>query len=46
MNDDIIKNISKEINKSEKHVKIVLEMLEEGNTVPLLLDIEKKQLVR
>ena len=43
MNDDIIKNISKEINKSEKHVKIVLEMLEEGNTVPFIARYRKEQ---
>ena len=42
MNDDIIKNISKEINKSEKHVKIVLEMLEEGNTVPFIARYRKE----
>ena len=42
MNDDIIKSISKEINKSEKHVKIVLEMLEEGNTVPFIARYRKE----
>ena len=42
MNDDIIKNISAEINKSEKHIKIVLEMLEEGNTVPFIARYRKE----
>ena len=42
MNDDIIKSISNEINKSEKHVKIVLEMLEEGNTVPFIARYRKE----
>ncbi len=42
MNDDIIKSISKEINKSEKHVKVVLEMLEEGNTVPFIARYRKE----
>ena len=42
MNDDIIKSISKEINKSEKYVKIVLEMLSEGNTVPFIARYRKE----
>ena len=42
MNDDIIKSISKEIHKSEKHVKVVLEMLEEGNTVPFIARYRKE----
>ena len=42
MNDNIINSISKEINKSEKHVKVVLEMLEEGNTVPFIARYRKE----
>ncbi|MGM9849811.1 MAG: Tex family protein [Bacilli bacterium] len=42
MNDNIINSISREINKSEKHVKIVLEMLEEGNTVPFIARYRKE----
>ena len=42
MNDDIIKSISHEINKSEKHVRVVLEMLEEGNTVPFIARYRKE----
>lgn len=42
MNDNIIDSISKEINKSEKHVKVVLEMLEEGNTVPFIARYRKE----
>lgn len=42
MNDDIIKGISKEIDKSEKHVRIVLQMLEEGNTVPFIARYRKE----
>ena len=42
MNDSIINSISREINKSEKHVRIVLEMLEEGNTVPFIARYRKE----
>ena len=42
MNEDIIKSISKEINKSDKYVKVVLEMLEEGNTVPFIARYRKE----
>ena len=42
MNEDIIKSISHEINKSEKHVRVVLEMLEEGNTVPFIARYRKE----
>ena len=42
MNDNIINSISREINKSEKHVRIVLEMLEEGNTVPFIARYRKE----
>ena len=42
MNDDIINSISREINKSEKHVRVVLEMLEEGNTVPFIARYRKE----
>jgi len=42
MNDDIISSISHEINKSEKHVRVVLEMLEEGNTVPFIARYRKE----
>ena len=41
MNDNIINSISHEINKSEKHVRVVLEMLEEGNTVPFIARYRK-----
>ena len=42
MNDSIINSISREINKSEKHVRVVLEMLEEGNTVPFIARYRKE----
>jgi uncharacterized protein len=42
MNDNIINSISREINKSEKHVRVVLEMLEEGNTVPFIARYRKE----
>ncbi len=42
MNDDIIKSISREINKSEKYIRVVLEMLEEGNTVPFIARYRKE----
>ena len=41
MNDNIIKNISGEINKNEKYIRVVLEMLEEGNTVPFIARYRK-----
>ena len=41
MNDDIIKSISQEISKSERHIRVVLEMLEEGNTVPFIARYRK-----
>lgn len=42
MNDNIINSISREINKSEKHVRVVLEMLEDGNTVPFIARYRKE----
>ena len=45
MNSDIIKQIGIELNLDEKKIINVLSLLEEGNTIHLLLDIEKKQLV-
>ena len=42
MNDDIIKSISKELSKSEKHIRVVLEMLEDGNTVPFIARYRKE----
>ena len=42
MNDDIIKGISKELDKSEKHIRVVLEMLEDGNTVPFIARYRKE----
>ena len=42
MNDSIINSISREINKSEKHVRVVLEMLEDGNTVPFIARYRKE----
>ena len=44
MNEDIIKNISKDLDISDKQATTVLNLLSEGNTIPLLLDIEKKLL--
>lgn len=42
MNDDIINSISKEINKSDKYVRVVLEMLSDGNTVPFIARYRKE----
>lgn len=41
MNENIINSISKEINKSQKHIRVVLEMLEDGNTVPFIARYRK-----
>ena len=41
MNDNIIKSISSEIGKSERYVRVVLEMLEDGNTVPFIARYRK-----
>lgn len=41
MNEEIIKSISSEIGKSEKYIKVVLEMLSEGNTVPFIARYRK-----
>ena len=45
MNEDIIKEISIDLNVSVKQVESTLNLLSEGNTIPLLQDIEKKLLV-
>ena len=42
MNDEIIKSISSEIGKGDKFVKVVLEMLSEGNTVPFIARYRKE----
>ena len=42
MNELIIEQISKDLNIKTKQVESVLKLLQEGNTIPLLLDIEKK----
>lgn len=42
MNEEIIKDISKEIDKLEKYVKVVLELLEDGNTVPFIARYRKE----
>ena len=42
MNTDIIKQISKELEVSEKHVEAVLKMLEEGATIPFIARYRKE----
>ena len=41
MNENIIINISKELNVTEKQVKVTLNMLEEGNTIPFIARYRK-----
>ena len=42
MNDLIIKEISKDLNITEKQVNVVLELLAEGNTVPFIARYRKE----
>ena len=42
MNEEIIKQIATKLNIKGEQVSKTLAMLEEGNTIPLLQDIEKK----
>ncbi len=42
MNEVIIKEISKELNKGDKYVLVVLKLLEEGNTVPFIARYRKE----
>ena len=42
MNDVIISEISKDLNKSEKSIRVVLELLESGNTVPFIARYRKE----
>ena len=41
MNDDIIKQISNDLNISEKQVRVTLKLLEEGNTIPFIARYRK-----
>ena len=43
MNSDIIKNISIELNVSEKQIDSTLKMLEEGNTIPFIARYRKEK---
>lgn len=43
MNDKIIKDIGLEINVSENQIKVTLEMLEEGNTIPFIARYRKEK---
>ena len=42
MNDDIIKNLSKDLNISEKSIKNTLKLLEDGNTIPFIARYRKE----
>ena len=42
MNDVIISEISRDLNKSEKSIRVVLELLESGNTVPFIARYRKE----
>ena len=42
MTNKIIINISKELNVTEKQVKVTLNMLEEGNTIPFIARYRKE----
>jgi uncharacterized protein len=42
MNKDIIKNISKDLNITEKQVEVVLELLVNGNTIPFISRYRKE----
>ena len=44
MNNEIINEISENLNIKKEGIEAVLKLLEEGNTDLLLLDIEKKLL--
>ncbi len=43
MNSDIIKNISIELNVSERQINSTLKMLEEGNTIPFIARYRKEK---
>ena len=43
MNNDIIKNISIELNVSEEQINSTLKMLEEGNTIPFIARYRKEK---
>ena len=43
MNEQIIKEISKELNITDNQVKVTLEMLEEGNTIPFIARYRKEK---
>lgn len=43
MNDKIIKDIGLKINVSENQIKVALEMLEEGNTIPFIARYRKEK---
>ncbi len=42
MNEEVIKNISKDINVSEKQIKNTLALLEDGNTIPFIARYRKE----
>ena len=42
MNEDIIKNISKDLDISDKHARTVLDLLNEGNTIPFIARYRKE----
>ena len=41
MNENIIKQISDELNVTNKQVEVTLEMLQEGNTIPFIARYRK-----
>ena len=43
MNEEIIKQIANELNITESQVKVTLEMLEEGNTIPFIARYRKER---
>ena len=42
MNEDIIKNISKDLDISDKQATTVLDLLNEGNTIPFIARYRKE----
>ena len=43
MNDNIIKEISNDINVDTKQIMVTLEMLQEGNTIPFIARYRKEK---
>ena len=43
MNDNIIKEISNDINVDKKQIMVTLEMLQEGNTIPFIARYRKEK---